>query len=324
MAASVGIGVPVGIANIRIGTTLPRRRVGYPFRGRDDMNDNEIIALQRALRRRFFEGPQAVRWRPGRELVAQLLLYLDDPAACWRLTADWLRETLDADRVDGGFGGFVSAGGRRHDYVALAEAQRTDQPLPSVLGRVFDARDAGLMAVWNTPGLLTIANVAQSGEMTGAMRGALQDLGTSSKLAMPMRDGLLPIGMVCADWHRESPRWTAELCLEVARLVRESLGPLMSATARLGNEPLLLQAPALDAVPGLPDWEALTAAERKVAALAATGISYKEVARTLGRSLSTVDHQLRSIRQKLGVSSTARLVHLLSEHLEPRGPRSGA
>jgi len=64
------------------------------------MNDDEILALQRALRRRFFEGPQAVRWRPGRELVAQLLLYLDSPERCWALVAKWLRETLDADRVD--------------------------------------------------------------------------------------------------------------------------------------------------------------------------------------------------------------------------------
>ena len=59
----------------------------------------------------------------------------------------------------------------------------------------------------------------------------------------------------------------------------------------------------------------LTPAELKVARLVATGLSYKEVARRLDRSLSTVDHQLRSIRDKLGVRSTARLVHLLNGRL---------
>lgn len=294
------------------------------------MNDDEILALQRALRRRFFEGPQAVRWRPGRELIAQLLLYLDDPQACWRLTAAWLRETLDADRVDGGFGGFVSTNGRCLDYVVLAEAQRTDQPLPSMLGRVFDARDPGLHAVWNAPSLLPIERVGQDAAMSTAMRGELQAMGTAAKLAMPMRDGLLPVGLVCADWHRESPTWPAELCLEVGRLVRESLGPLMAATVRLGAEPdvvvgmVLPDEARLESALGLSHWDALTSAERKVAVLVATGVSYKEVARSLGRSLSTVDHQLRSIRQKLGVSSTARLVHLLSEHLDPRAPRRGS
>jgi len=57
----------------------------------------------------------------------------------------------------------------------------------------------------------------------------------------------------------------------------------------------------------------LTPAERKVAHLVATGMSYKEIARHLNRSFSTVDHQLRSVRTKLGVRSTSRLVRLLSD-----------
>jgi DNA-binding CsgD family transcriptional regulator len=56
----------------------------------------------------------------------------------------------------------------------------------------------------------------------------------------------------------------------------------------------------------------LTPAERRVAELVAMGLSYKEVARRLGRSLSTIDHQLRSIRGKVVAASTARLVRLLN------------
>jgi len=56
----------------------------------------------------------------------------------------------------------------------------------------------------------------------------------------------------------------------------------------------------------------LTPAERRVARLAATGMSYKEIARHLQRSFSTIDHQMRSIRAKLGVASTGRLVRMLS------------
>ena len=65
------------------------------------IDDDDILSVQRRLRRRLFEGETAIRWRPGRELAAQLLLYLDDAQACWRITADWLRETLDADREIG-------------------------------------------------------------------------------------------------------------------------------------------------------------------------------------------------------------------------------
>lgn len=287
------------------------------------MNDDDILVLQRALRQRFFEGSHAVRWRPGRELLAQLLLYLDDPEACWRLTANWVRETLDADRVDGGYGGFVSASGHPRDYVVLAEAQREDQPLPSMLGRVFDARSAVLRAVWDAPLLLPIQDVEQSAVMTGEMRTTLLALGTTAKLAIPIQDGPRPVGMICSDWHSESPRWSGELCLEVARLMRDSLGPLMAASARLAMAPDNRTAP-VNSGPMLPDWQALTAAERRVASLVVKGVSYKEIARTLDRSLSTVDHQLRSIRQKLGASSTARLVHLLSEHFDLEYPGAKA
>jgi DNA-binding CsgD family transcriptional regulator len=58
----------------------------------------------------------------------------------------------------------------------------------------------------------------------------------------------------------------------------------------------------------------------KVARLVAMGLSYKEVARQLQRSLSTVDHQLRSIRDKLGVRSTSRLVRLLNVQFERLPP----
>jgi hypothetical protein len=42
-------------------------------------------------------------------------------------------------------------------------------------------------------------------------------------------------------------------------------------------------------------------------------------ARRLDRSCSTIDHQLRSMRSKLGVSSTAKLVRELSRRLGEGG-----
>ena len=56
----------------------------------------------------------------------------------------------------------------------------------------------------------------------------------------------------------------------------------------------------------------LTASEIEVARLVAKGLSYKEIARIRRRSFSTIDHQLRSIRQKTGASSTSALVSLLA------------
>ena len=64
-----------------------------------------------------------------------------------------------------------------------------------------------------------------------------------------------------------------------------------------------------------PALAGLTSAELKIARMVARGMSYKEIARELNRSFSTVDHQLRSVRDKLGAPSTARLVRMLADLL---------
>ena len=304
------------------------------------MDDDEILQVQRRLRRRLFEGSGAIQWRPGRELAAQLLLYLDDPKACWRITTEWLRDTLDADRVDGGFGGFIGASGKGRDYVALAETQRGSTSLPSMLGLRFKASEPGLRAVWHESKLAAIGDVSQERSFTAGLRCALRSVGTAAKLALPIRDGARPVGMICADWHSELPRWDADVCNQLGGLAQTALGPLLAAAAQFDLE-RRRQEFAADNAPrpmhrltadvgadtrlafidpgdegGRPrELSVLTPAELKVAQLVAMGLSYKEVARQIDRSLSTVDHQLRSIRDKLGVRSTARLVHMLSEQL---------
>jgi DNA-binding CsgD family transcriptional regulator len=79
------------------------------------------------------------------------------------------------------------------------------------------------------------------------------------------------------------------------------LGPILATSRRLGMEPSLLAQ--------------LTPAERRVAELVAAGLSYKEIARRLDRSVSTIDHQLRSVRRKLGARSNSRLVRMLADQL---------
>jgi DNA-binding CsgD family transcriptional regulator len=305
------------------------------------MSDDDILRIQRDLRRRLFEGPGAIRWRPGRELAAQLLLFLDDPKACWRITTEWLRDTLDADRVDGGFGGFVCVNGRPRDYVVMAEAQRDSLQLPTVLGLRFDAANPGLRAVWANGDVTTVADVSQERSFTEDLRAALRGVGTAAKLALPVRDGARPIGLICADWHREAPCWDAEACVELGSLAHTALGPVLATAAQIAIDPPEARGPGrmladpVDALSveqiesvwlgagafrtGYPMKATadLTPAEWKVARLVAMGLSYKEVARELGRSLSTIDHQLRSIRDKLGVRSTARLVRVLNDHLKP-------
>lgn len=281
------------------------------------MIEDSLRSEQRILRTRFFEGREAIRWRAGRELAAQWLLYLDEPEACWRVATDWLREVLDADRVDGGLGGYVYATGIARDYVVAAESRRAGLSLPSVDGQRFDASDVGIRMVWAQSGLLRVPSVAQYRHFSEPLRATLLQAGTFSKLALPLRDGTKPVGIFCADWQRESPRWNAHVCHELVSFSQDVMGPLMGAMQRMRHAHEVPSRPVSDPDQGRKMngtmHKALTPSEQKVADLIAEGMSYKEVARALGKSPSTIDHQLRSIREKLGVASTARLVRVLAE-----------
>lgn len=275
------------------------------------MSPDTLVQHQRRLRAQFFEGPHPLRWRPARELAAQLLLYLDDPTACWRLSSQWLRDTLDADRVDAGLGG--TAG---QDYVVLVECQRPGLGLPSMLGRRIAADELGLRSAWASQGLQLLPCLREQAVLSTPMRNTLLSLGTASKLALTVRSPGVA-GMICADWQHDAPRWPADVVNELRAVTRHVVAPVLSAaqastqasTPTVTPEP----SPRPAASPAAADPLArLTPAERHVAQLVARGLSYKEVARSLDRSLATVDHQLRSIRAKLGVRSTARLVSLLN------------
>ncbi|MBB3178687.1 LuxR C-terminal-related transcriptional regulator [Variovorax sp. Sphag1AA] len=261
------------------------------------IHSDHVLQAQRRLRGSLLDDRCTLPWRPAREFAAQMLLYVEDPLQCWRVGVECLRELLDADRVDGGF-----AQPGQALYAPLAESLRPGRGVPSVVGAAMDARDPSLAAVWSSHDMVMFGDVANDARFGPAMRAQLSSIGTGAKLAISLHDGNRPLGLLCADWIEPRSGWQSEACLHLPLLARSVLTPVLTAARSLGET---------DGDPP-PAVAGLTPAELKVARMAATGMSYKEIARELGRSFSTVDHQLRSARDKLGVASTARLASVLA------------
>ncbi|KPV00238.1 hypothetical protein APR50_00700 [Variovorax paradoxus] len=271
------------------------------------MNDEELMAAQRQLRRSLLDGHGALRWRPARDLAAHLLLHLDEPDDCWRFAAGWLREAFDADRVDCGFG--------RPDeacYRPQAEALRRDRDVPSVIGLAIDAADCGVQTVWHAHGVVVLRDVEQERRLGHGTRAELLRMGTRVKMAAPIMDRTRPLGLMCVDWMDACEPARDERWARFEEIAAVVLGPVMSAAQRVASGAQRDVGRPVHGGDAIDLLESLTPAERTVARLAVDGLSYKEIARRLNRSFSTVDHQLRSARSKLGVSSTARLVNLMS------------
>ena len=256
----------------------------------------DVLAAQRRLRGLLLDR-SAVRYRPARDLAAHMLLRLDDLPGCWSLATGWLQAELGCHRVDTGFGDSRAA----EYFPGFAEAKCGDHDVPSFAGQPVDNRDAMMQAMWRDPRPLVYADIKQDNRVSHKMRNRMAGARTRSKFAWALRTQQGSYGLICADWTEHLVPTESGLydCFE--QTVADVLSPIIlvardiAGTQRHG-------------------FAGLTRSEIEVARLVARGLSYKEIARQRGRSFSTIDHQLRSIREKTGVASTAALIHLLSRH----------
>jgi DNA-binding CsgD family transcriptional regulator len=171
--------------------------------------------------------------------------------------------------------------------------------------------------MWRTERPIVFRDVAADGRFDAKLHEMLVNAGTTSKMAAPVGYRGRSIGLICADWVGRSIPNSSALHERFDSVVADVLGPVLLASHELAA----MRAAARRAQLGADDRDAggesrglvlLTPAELKVAWLAASGLPYKLIAARLNKSFSTVDHQLRSIRQKLKVRTYAELSAMLA------------
>lgn len=251
----------------------------------------------------------------ARDLAAHMLLHLDDLPGCWDIATNWLRFELGCQRVDTGFGH-----AQDWEYTpGFAEARNPDYDVPSFGGEALENRDPFMQLLWSKTGPLVFEDIKQDRRATPNLRRKISSAQTKSKFASSLRTSEGAYGLICADWTEHFvPNESALFdCFE--QTVSDVLSPIIAVAKKICDAKEVA-APDGGAMVGLANYVPpaeqphvrLTASEVEVARLVAQGFSYKEIARIRDRSLSTVDHQLRSLRKKFGVSSTANLVSLLA------------
>ncbi len=277
-----------------------------------------VFAAQQRLRNRLLDR-SVIRHAQARDLAAHMLLRLDDLPGCWSIATNWLRAELGCQRVDTGFGLREA----RDYFPGFAEAKDADYDVPSFGdGRAVDNRDPAMQAMWLEPHPLIFADIKQDSRITMRLRQRMSGARTKSKLAWALRTGRGSYGLICADWTEHLVPWESGLYDSFEQTVVDVLNPIIAvakeiadqdATTGNGDEGRRSYRLALSAsLTGTASLATLTVSEIEIARLVAKGLSYKEIARIRRRSFSTIDHQLRSIRRKIGVSSTSALVSLLA------------
>lgn len=272
----------------------------------------ELFALQRQLRAALLDNA-AIEAPRARDLAAHMLLHLDDLTACWSIATGWLRSELGCQRVDTGFG----HPGDREYFPGFAQSRDANYDVPSFGGSAVDNRDVAMQAMWSDHRPVIFADIKQDSRFTMRLRQRMSGARTKSKFGWSLRRGTNTYGLICADWTEHFAPWESGLydCFE--QTVSQVLSPIIIVAKDFAGRSVTLDssgriAPNGSAWPGDTLPTSLTCSEIEVAMLVAQGLSYKEIARMRNRSPATIDHQLRSIRRKLGVSSTSALVSKLA------------
>jgi DNA-binding CsgD family transcriptional regulator len=290
----------IGTCFISTGNQVPGDGSGEPVISEPAFM-RAMDGAQRSLRDSLLRQGGLVR-ADLRDLAAHLLLYLDEPAELLTVVLDWLTVRLNADRADAGLINFGS-----HGYKPAKECIRPEfAAMPSVIGTKFDLADPTLELSMASPVPLVFDDVETDRRVSLLMRSQLGNAGVRRKMTMALRPLGRTVGLVCVDRGLGAPSWSPTAVETFEAVVEQILNPILRPITESSEI-------ALPVTNLAPQVVALTSAEKRVAQLVLSGCSYKEIANRLGRAPSTIDHQLRGLREKLGVHSTPKLITALQK-----------
>ena len=252
----------------------------------------ELLATALATARRL--GDQTTEWR-ARAVLGFAELSEGDPAAADEQMGDLHAELTAAGVGEPGESPFIA-----DEIEALVLLGRLDDA--DELCRWLESRGAEL----GRPRLLAAGArcraqiAAAGGSLEQAQRAAAVAAEHAAALPVPLERGraLLVLGQIERRLKRKS---AARAALRQAKGVFDELpAPLWARRAQAELERIGGRPPA--------STDELTATERRIADLVATGMSNAEIARTLFISVHTVEANLTRIYGKFGVRSRAQLI----------------
>jgi DNA-binding CsgD family transcriptional regulator len=229
-----------------------------------------------------------------RSVCAEMILSVGQVTECWQLLSEALRVELDCDRVDAGPCNRFAL-----EYAPIAQANRQDTLIHNVLGLSLPNRNASVQQLWYQASPLVSDDIDCDARLETQFRAMLKTSGTQSFVSFAIQLKGIDVGLICLDQIESARHWSSSPIAKAHDFVTQVAAPILEAAASTNklNSQISLNV--------------LSPRELEVALLAGQANSYKLIARKLGKSFSTVDHQLRSIRVKLGVKSHSELVRFM-------------
>lgn len=233
------------------------------------------------------------------DCAAHMLLYLDEPEQVHSIGLKHLLRTFDATRADLGF---ASPDSPEYTPTAIQLVPNSNALLSLERGLALPNLDPGIQIVWNAnhPVFIDVAHDPVVDNIRPVMQEVLR---IRTKLARRLEVDGQVFGLLCIDQTEESRVWSEHDHRYMEQFVTSFFAPILYNSLMVSPS----QPP--------PENIHLTEAELEVVRLAATGLTYKEIAKRLQKSPNTVDNQLRLVRKRLGVRNQIELIQVCEPFL---------
>lgn len=245
---------------------------------------------KRALKQHFLDAHLRSCAPETLNCVAHLILTIDDPAAMARVALQHVIDRLGACRADLGFVARTDA-----VYDPLCVHYNAASAPVACDDAVYPNRAHIFQRTWRQAAPVTCDDV-HTDPLLADSRHVFDAIHSKSILFQRLSLGAQPVGLACVDFTHERHAWTVDEARFMQDFCTTFLGPL----AGIGRH---WYAPRHADGARRP-----TPAEVEAIRLAAKGLSYKQIAAALGKSVRTIENQLRSARCTLAAANQAELI----------------
>jgi len=245
---------------------------------------------KRLLKQHFIDANRGAFPQDTLNCVAHLILVIESPDEMMSVALEFIVKKLEACRADIGFV-------RPQDSIyrpAFIYYNASSSPL-NCTGTVYSNQDRVFQKTWHQRLPVACDNVTSSPLLLDS-RKKFESIQSKSILFQRLVWDRSPLGMACIDFTHEPHFWTQTEIEFVAEFCETFLGPLLGIS-HFWHDPKKYQ---LIKKP--------TESELIAIKLAAKGMSYKQIANELGKSVRTIENQLRNARDTLNAANQAELI----------------
>ena len=224
------------------------------------------------------------------DCVARMIISIESPKDTVRIALEFMGRTLNVCRADAGFATPTDT-----IYTPLSEYSNHDSQAPTLENFTMSNQHPSMQKVWQESTPVKYENVENNPLLEG-IREPLVEVECKSMLMQRLLWDGEPIGISCVDHSKYNHQWRDDEVNFMYQFCNQFFAPLAGISNYWHN-------PSLHQMFKKPSKSELQAIR-----LAAEGLSYKQIADQLGKSVRTIDNQLRDARKRLNVSNQVELI----------------